>query len=83
MAEGIAPDGTWPPTHPTQYGYGVNVPTPKAGTSATYTFGFQAPAALTPGILDVTVAGMTKANVRLSESSAYNGPATDKYRVVN
>lgn len=71
---GIERDGaSWPPIGTDNYGtFYVDLPTPALGGAAIYTFAFSRPVSTTGGEFHVAVAGLTKQDVRLSESNPYN-----------
>jgi hypothetical protein len=50
----------------------VDVPTPAAGASATYTFAFRRPATATGGDFELNVRGVNSAGKRLSESNPWD-----------
>jgi hypothetical protein len=64
----------WPPvtTPSTSRGVVVTVAAPPARGTATHTFAFRRPAAVSGRILEVEVYGTTAASVRLAESNPWN-----------
>lgn len=77
-------DGTaWPPTRTWFQGFAVDVRTPAAGTSATYTFAFsQTPVSGTSPGGSITLFGSTRQGTQLSESNLFNNLASINVRTV-
>jgi hypothetical protein len=84
---GVERDGTaWPPVHPTSSSdFAVDVPSPARGTTRTYTFAFQRPAASVSGVeyTYVNLSGATRQGAGLSEANPYNNASLVTVRVVD
>lgn len=75
----------WPPiSTPAHFtGYVATVTAPPARGTATYTFAFRRPAAISGGTLELEVGGATAAGAQLSEANPWNNGAIATIRTAN
>lgn len=83
LSPDLHPEGTWPPVNTWHSGLAVHEPSPAAGASATYTFGFsETPISGTTPEVSVSVSGIGKNGDALNDADPFNDMATANVRTV-